>query len=400
MHCLIPVRRHGFQAFIASLAVMISSLTAIAPAYAANQPPVISGTPATTVQVGSAYAFQPNASDPEGATLRFTITNRPWWASFSSTTGRLSGTPRYAGKWGNIQIRVSDGVSFRTLTAFSITATKAGTNRAPVISGSPSTSITAGQAFSFTPTASDPDGNTLGFSITNRPTWATFSTSTGRLSGTPTSSHVGTYSNIVIQVSDGKVSTSLAAFSIAVKASTSNAAPVISGSPNNAVNVGTAYSFRPTASDANGDALTFSITNRPSWATFSTSTGQLSGTPTSAQVGTYSSIAIKVSDGTATASLPAFSIAVVDVSNGSASLSWSAPTQNTDGTTLTNLAGYRINYGTSASNLTQSVQITNAGVTSYVVDNLSPGTYYFAVRAFTSGGAESAISNVASKSIQ
>jgi hypothetical protein len=76
------------------------------------------------------------------------------------------------------------------------------------------------------------------------------------------------------------------------------------------------------------------------------------------------------------------------------------PTQNTDGTTLTNLAGYRIVYGVSASQLTQTIQVTNAGMSSYVVENLAPGTYYFAIRAYTSSGAESADSNVVAKVVQ
>ena len=95
----------------------------------------------------------------------------------------------------------------------------------------------------------------------------------------------------------------------------------------------------------------------------------------------------------------AFSIAVVAVSNGSATLSWNAPTLNTDGSALTNLAGYRIVYGTSASNLSQTIQLSNPGLTSYAIENLAPGTYYFAVRAFTSS-AESQLSNTASKIIQ
>lgn len=109
---------------------------------------------------------------------------------------------------------------------------------------------------------------------------------------------------------------------------------------------------------------------------------------------------IGVSDGKANASLAAFSINVTQSSSGSATLSWIAPTQNTDGTSLTNLAGYRIHYGTSASVLSQTVQVANAGLTTYVLDDLSPGTYYFAVKAYTTGGAESEASNVVSKSVQ
>ena len=80
---------------------------------------------------------------------------------------------------------------------------------------------------------------------------------------------------------------------------------------------------------------------------------------------------------------------MTQASPGAATLSWTPPTQNTDGSALTNLAGYRIHYGTSATTLTQSIQIANPGLTTYVIEDLSPGTYYFAVRAFTSNGGES-----------
>ena len=134
---------------------------------------------------------------------------------------------------------------------------------------------------------------------------------TGRLSGTPTSANVGSYGNILITVSDGQASAQLPAFAIAVsKTAPANRAPVISGTPPTSVTQGTAYSFQPTASDADSDPLTFSIANRPSWATFSTTTGRLQGTPTASNVGTFSNIAISVSDGKATAQLPAFAITV------------------------------------------------------------------------------------------
>jgi hypothetical protein len=367
-----------------------------------NRPPTISGTPPTSVAVGAQYAFTPTATDADGNALTFGIANRPSWATFNASTGRLSGTPTSSnvGTYGSIVITVSDGQASAQLPTFSITVGNTA-NRAPTISGTPSTSVTQGTAYSFQPTAADADGNTLTFSITNRPSWATFSTTTGRLQGTPTSSHVGTYSNIVIRVSDGTASAQLPAFSIAVTSSgTTNRAPVISGTPATSVMQGTAYSFQPSATDADGDPLTFSITNAPSWATFSTTTGRLQGTPTSSHVGTYSNIAIRVSDGKTSTSLPAFGITVLAVASGSATLSWTPPTQNTDGSALTNLAGYRVYWGPAAGNYPNSVTLTNAGLTSYVVSNLAPGTYYFAVAARNSAGTESAKSNAASKTIQ
>jgi hypothetical protein len=160
-----------------------------------------------------------------------------------------------------------------------------------------------------------------------------------------------------------------------------------------------AYSFQPTASDPDGNPLTFSITNLPGWAQFSTSTGRVSGTPTAANVGTTSGIVISVSDGTAIAALPAFSLAVVQVSNGSATLNWQAPTTNTDGSTLTNLSGYRLAYGQSQGALSQSISIANPGVTTYTVNNLSNGTWYFALYAVAASGNESVASNIANKTV-
>lgn len=85
---------------------------------------------------------------------------------------------------------------------------------------------------------------------------------------------------------------------------------------------------------------------------------------------------------------------------GTAPLSWTPPTQNIDGSSLTNLAGYRIHYGTSPTAMTQTIQVANPGLRSYTVSNLASGTYYFAVRAYTSAGSESVLSNVESKTIQ
>ncbi len=177
---------------------------------------------------------------------------------------------------------------------------------------------------------------------------------------------------------------------------TGSAPPTIAGSPPTSDVAGKAFAFVPTTTNPGGGALTFSITNMPAWASFSTVTGALTGTPSSAQAGVYSNILISVSNGSASASLPAFSIAV---SAGSANLSWTAPTQNTDGTPLTDLAGYVIYYGTSADALTQTIQVSNPGTNSYVIGNLGAGTYYFAIEAYTTAGTQSALSAIGSKTI-
>jgi putative Ig domain-containing protein len=181
---------------------------------------------------------------------------------------------------------------------------------------------------------------------------------------------------------------------------TGNSAPRITGTPITTVLQGSAYLFAPSATDADGNPLTFSVANLPGWATFNSSTGRLSGTPTAANVGSYNNITISVSDGSASASLTAFSIQVVALATGSVTLSWTPPTQNTDGSPLNNLAGYRVYWGTSPGNLSSSVTIPNAGLATYVVGQLTPAQWHFAVTAYTTAGSESGYSNVASKTIQ
>lgn len=169
----------------------------------------------------------------------------------------------------------------------------------------------------------------------------------------------------------------------------SNSAPIIQGNPPRGVLVNNMYDFEPQASDADGDSLTFSIQNKPSWATFDPSTGRLSGQPLLGDIGSYTNVQISVSDGTASRSLPSFTVTVSQTALGSVTLNWNPPTENTDGSTLTNLAGYKIYYGPSSRRYDHEIRIYNAGVTSYVVDNLPADTYYFAATALNSSGMES-----------
>ncbi len=280
------------------------------------------------------------------------------------------------------------------------TLTVGGGNQAPSISGSPMVSVVAGYGYSFTPSATDPEGAALTFAITAMPTWANFNSATGHLSGTPAETDVGTYQNIIISVSDGEFSTSLSAFAITVSSSVTNSSPQISGTPPTSINAGDNYTFTPTASDPEGDTLSFSVSGLPSWASFDATNGRVSGTPQSGDVGTYANIVISVSDGQLSAPLAPFTITVNAVSLGSVTLSWTPPTQNTDGTSLTDLAGYKIYWGTSVGIYPNSVTVNNSSISTYVVENLAPGTYEFVATSFNAAGVESSYSNSTTKVVQ
>jgi hypothetical protein len=178
-----------------------------------------------------------------------------------------------------------------------------------------------------------------------------------------------------------------------------NDAPKISGEPQTVAVTGDAYVFAPSATDDDGDLLTFSIRNKPSWASFDTTTGHLEGMPQFDDVGTYEGIVVSVSDGRGSASLPPFSIAVSRDELGSVTLEWLPPQSNEDGSYADDLAGYVIYWGTEPGNYDEQVRIENVGLTAYVVDGLRPATYFFAATVFNSSGVESGYSNEVERSV-
>ena len=266
-------------------------------------------------------------------------------------------------------------------------------NRPPAISGQPASTVQAGERYDFKPVASDLDNDTLTFSITAKPAWASFDTGTGRLSGTPQAADAKTYEGVTITVSDGELSSSIGPFAITVK--TSNGSPSISGTPPATAVVGERYAFRPRVTDPDSTVFRFEIAGKPSWAGFDVLTGSLTGTPAEADVGLYSGIEISVTDGIDTVTLPAFSIEVVagGSATGSVALRWTPPTQNEDGSQLTDLAAYRILWSRNGGSFSNSARISNPSVTRYVVENLTPGTYELVIIAINSAGVESRFSN-------
>jgi hypothetical protein len=184
-------------------------------------------------------------------------------------------------------------------------------------------------------------------------------------------------------------------FSVASNSSNSNSPPTISGTAPNSATVGMVWQFQPIAKDTDGDSLSFSIAEKPEWATFDKSTGLLRGAPRNSHVGIYRDIVVSVSDGQSTTSHRPFSIEVLPYAGGTATLTWAPPTKRVDQTPLpaTSLAGYRIHYGQSPRNYSSQITVNNPNLSSYVIDNLASGTWYFAVAARDSSGQYSGWSN-------
>lgn len=284
--------------------------------------PNISSPPAnTTVNQDEFYEFVPTVQGAV-APLTFAITNKPDWATFSETTGSLSGTPGNAdvGQSTGIIITVEDANQETDSTSpFAVEVLNVNDPPTVDITALPTT-VEEDANYSGQVDADDPDtGDTLTYELSNNPSWLSIN-GDGLITGTPRNEDVGTYESIVVIVKDASNVSSFAFFNLTV--TNTNDAPSISGTPATSVNEDSAYSFTPTASDIDEEAgvpqtLTFSVTPDPAtnWYSFNTTTGALTGTPTNDDIGTISNIQISVSDGTATTNLPSFSITVVNTND-------------------------------------------------------------------------------------
>jgi hypothetical protein len=171
--------------------------------------------------------------------------------------------------------------------------------------------------------------------------------------------------------------------------------PVLTGTPAGVAVVGANYDFVPQVLNAPPSALSFSIAGKPDWATFNPTTGELTGVPAPAQVGIDRDIVIIASYARGTAALAGFSIQVLPapLADRSVTISWTPPATNTDGSVLTDLAGYRIyyqrfdvrNWGAQ-----QSQMVADPKVTSAVLQGLLPGTYTLCITAYNASNVESA----------
>ncbi len=182
-----------------------------------NDAPVISTVPDTSATQDIDYQYIIAADDDDlNTTLTYSAPTLPSWLTFNASTKTLSGTPLNANVGSHsVKLQVSDG---EAIVNQDFTIIVANVNDAPIIDGNPANSVNENRSYVFTPTATDPDDDSLTYSISGKPSWAIFNTNNGQLSGTPNGSGNANFDNIVISVTDGSLTDSLT-FSIAVVAS-------------------------------------------------------------------------------------------------------------------------------------------------------------------------------------
>ncbi|TAN62069.1 tandem-95 repeat protein, partial [bacterium] len=264
----------------------------------ANQAPALSAIGNKTVAENIALSFALSASDADGDTLTYSASSLPTGATLNSSSGAFNWTPTYAqaGSY-SITLSANDGKGGTASEAITITVTNV--NRAPVLTATGNKSVAENSALSFTINATDADGDTLAYSANALPAGAALNSSSGAFNWTPTYAQAGSYP-ITFSVSDGKGGSASEAITITV--ANVNRAPVLTAIGNQIVTENSTLTFTISATDADGDTLTYSASNLPTGATFNASTKTFSWTPGYAQAGIYSAARFAVTDGSLSAS--------------------------------------------------------------------------------------------------
>ena len=251
----------------------------------ANNPPIVGAIPNQSVRVGQTATFSASASDADGDPLTFAATGLPAGATFTSAGVFAWPNASPAGTY-TVSVTASDG--FLTSAPRTVNITVAA-NTAPTLSAVPPQTVRAGQSLSFNVAATDAESDAISFNATGVPAGATPSIAEGVWSFFWASPVAGNYT-VVLTASDGLL-TSSRTIPITV---TANTAPSLAAIAAQTVRSGGALTFSASATDAEGDAVTFAATGLPGGATFSPA--GVFNWSNAAPVGTYN-VSITASDG-------------------------------------------------------------------------------------------------------
>lgn len=291
-----------------------------------NHLPVLTSTPVTSVNEGTAYSYDVNANDADGNTLAYSLPQKPVWLSINSATGVISGTAPLVNANTNflVNIVVSDGIGFvtqdYTLTVVDVIVPPV--NTAPVANNQ-NVATNMNTSVGITLTATDAEGNTLTYSIVANPAHGTisgFNSATGALAYTPHTNHVGADS-FTFKVNDGTVNSNVATVSITVNPIVpGNNDPVITSTiAVTSVNEGAMYNYDVNATDADGNTLTYSLTVAPAWLSINSVTGLISGTAPLVNADTNFPITVRVSDGVGGITTQSYTLTVINIPAGGGS---------------------------------------------------------------------------------
>lgn len=262
--------------------------------------PLITSTPVTTALASVNYTYNLAATGNPAPT--FSVSGNPAWLTLTGST--LSGTPSLAdiGTTGTITVTATNGQAPDDTQQFQITVSAI----APTITSTPPTSVTVGSNFSYAITATGTPTPTL--SVAGNPAWLTLVGNT--LSGVAPAASIGTVGPITITASNGFGTNAVQTFSFTVDGTP----PTITSLPITSVVVGNVYNY--TITFIGNPTPTITVTGLPAWATFNAGTNTISGTPTSTDAGTSSTVTITATNGVSPNATQVFNLQVSTLGTG------------------------------------------------------------------------------------
>jgi trimeric autotransporter adhesin len=370
----------------------------------------ISGSTTLTVTAATLVSIAVTPTNPsivDGTTRQFTATG----TYSDSTTQDLTTSVTWGSLTGGVAT-ISNAAGSKGLatsvTAGSTTITATSGSK----SGSTTLTVTPATLVSIAVTPTNPsivDGTTRQFTATGTYSDSTTQNLTTTVTWGSLAGGVATISNVAgskgLATSVAAGSTTITATSGSISGSTTlTVTPAtllsIAVTPTNpSIALGTTRQF--TATGTYSDNTTQDLTTAVTWNTSAASIATISNAAGSKGLAT--SVAAGSTTITATSGNISGTATLAVTGGGVATLTWDAPTTNTDGSSLnpvTELSMYKIYYGTASQNYTQVVTITNPGTTTITHPvNLSSGTYYFTVTTVNTAGQESSYSNEAMRTI-
>ncbi len=259
-----------------------------------NQSPEITSTPVMTVLQGQTYQYQLTATDPEDETITFGLVNSPTGMQIETATGLVTWTPGID-QLGvhSVEVTASDSNGNTSSQSYQLRVVTEEGNTAPRITSNPVGSAIFDQLYGYDLDAIDSDGDTLTYQLISAPSGMSIDPATGQISWIPSTSQSGSF-DIHVRVEDGRGGYALQSYSLSVSdGSATNALPVIQSQPGTLARNGLEYRYSVQATDADGDSLSYSLTDAPSGMSVD-GTAEITWAPTSEQT---VSVTLRVSDG-------------------------------------------------------------------------------------------------------
>ncbi|MDT8282016.1 MAG: putative Ig domain-containing protein, partial [Gammaproteobacteria bacterium] len=222
-----------------------------------NQSPVIQSAPVISAQTDVAYSYQVIASDANGDSLAYSLTQSPAGMSINTVSGLISWTSTVTGSF-PVTVQVSDGRAGVDEQLFVVTVTQS--NRPPVITSAPVAQATIDQPYTYQVIASDVDANVLTYRLLAAPLGMNINASSGVISWLPANFET---SNVNIEVDDGKTGKATQLFTVSSKYPADNQPPVFAPLADRVVVIGTKFSLQLNAQDPEGKTIRYAIAPLP-----------------------------------------------------------------------------------------------------------------------------------------